>query len=65
MESVKGMVPTVSLISQRTWQEARDRWFDYLYHAPLHEYCSVPVDGEEVIGRLERILEAAANTAGS
>jgi DNA-binding NtrC family response regulator len=64
MESLKGEVPTVSLISQRTWQRARDRWFDYLYHPPLHEYCSVPVDREEIIVRLEETLEAAANRKG-
>jgi DNA-binding NtrC family response regulator len=65
MESLKGKVPTVSLISQRTWQDARDRWFNYLFHPPLHEYCSVPVGREELIVRLEKTLKAAANTAGS
>ncbi len=65
MEFLKGKVPTVSLISQRTWQDARDRWFAYLYHPPLHEYCSVPVDQEELIGRLEETIRAAANTVGS
>jgi DNA-binding response OmpR family regulator len=61
MESVRGKTPTVSLISQRTWQDARDRWFDYLYRPPLHEYCSVPVGREEIISRLEKTLKAAAN----
>jgi len=65
MESVKGKIPTVSLISQRTWQDARYRWFDYLYHPPLHEYCSVPVGREELIVRLEKALKATANTVGS
>jgi DNA-binding response OmpR family regulator len=65
MESVKGKVPSVSLISRRTWQDAQNRWFDYLYHPPLHEYCSVPVDAEELIGRLEGVLKAIANTVDS
>ncbi|HNT77838.1 MAG TPA: hypothetical protein PKH77_22725 [Anaerolineae bacterium] len=65
MESVKERIPTVSLISQRTWQDARDRWFDYLYHPPLHEYCSVPVAGEQLIVRLEKTLKAAVITAGN
>jgi DNA-binding response OmpR family regulator len=65
MESVRGKTPTVSLISRRTRQDARDRWLDYLYRPPLHEYCSVPVGREELINRLEKALQAAANAAGS
>lgn len=56
MESLKGKIPTVSLISQRTWQEARERWFEYLYHPPLHEYCSIPVDREVISYRLSYVL---------
>ena len=62
MEFVNGKIPTVSLISKETWQNARDRWFDYLYHPPLHEYCSIPVDRQAIIFRLEYTLKAAANT---
>jgi DNA-binding NtrC family response regulator len=64
MESLREKVPTVSLISQRTWHNAHDRWFDYLYHPPLHEYCSLPTDREELIERLKKTLKAAANAAG-
>jgi DNA-binding NtrC family response regulator len=65
MELVKGKVPTVSLISPRTWQDADARWFDYLYHPPLHEYCSVPVDRQEIINFLEKAPKAAENAIGS
>lgn len=59
MSIVRGKIPTVSLITQTTWEEARDRWFEELYHPPLHEYCSVPVSMEQLLPRLKRVIEAA------
>ena len=59
-ESVRGRVPTITLISASTWQGAHDRWFDYRDHPPLHEYCSIPVSTEELLSHLEKILKAAA-----
>ncbi len=58
MEFTRGKIPAVSLISPTTWQNARERWFDYLYLPPLHEYCSLPADADELIRRLNKALEA-------
>ena len=61
MKIVKGKIPTVSLITPRTWRDARSRWFDELYHPPLHEYCSIPVDIEQLSRRLSKAIEEAVN----
>ena len=56
MEYVKGKIPTVCLISQATWQNHRNTWFDELFHPPTHEYISWPTDSNELVIRLEKVL---------
>jgi DNA-binding NtrC family response regulator len=60
MKAVMGKIPTVCLITPNTWLHARYRWFDELYHPPLHEYCSVPVAIEQLTVRLRKTIEAAS-----
>ena len=59
MKAVIGKIPTVSLITPTTWHQARNRWFDELYHPPLHEYCSLPAGIEQLLLRLRKTIEAA------
>ena len=56
MSFVKGKIPTVCLISQETWQNHRDTWFEELFHPPLHEYVSIPGGMEEIIIRLKGVM---------
>jgi DNA-binding NtrC family response regulator len=61
MKIVKGKIPIVSLITPRTWRDARSRWFDELCHPPLHEYCSIPADTEQLSRHLSKAIEEAVN----
>ena len=58
----QGEDSTVSLITHTTYQDAHERWFDYLYLPPLHEYCHMPVAADEMITRLNKVLEVSANS---
>ena len=58
IEHVKGEIPTVCLISSETWKDARESWFDELFHPPYHEYASIPVSMEQLISRLEYVITA-------
>lgn len=59
MAIAKNKVPTVCLITRQTWSEARERWFEELFHPPYHEYCSVPVDSDELLARLNQVMQHA------
>lgn len=57
MAIAKDKVPTVCLITSQTWSQARERWFTELYHPPRHEYCSVPVSTDELLARLNQVMQ--------
>ncbi len=55
----KGRIPTVCLVTERTWREARERWFGELFHPPMHEYCSMPTAADELLTRLNAVISTA------
>lgn len=57
MVIAKDKVPTVCLITSQTWSQARERWFTELYLPPRHEYCSVPVSTDELLARLNQVMQ--------
>jgi len=57
MEVAKDKIPTVCLITSKTWSQARERWLEELYHPPRHEYCSVPVGTDELLARLNQVMQ--------
>ena len=59
MKVVREKIPTVFLITGETWKTDRYHRFEELYHPPLHEYCSLPVSKDELIIRLQKVIEAA------
>ena len=59
MEIARDKVPTVCLITSKTWSQAPERWLEELYHPPRHEYCSVPVGTDELLARLNQVMQKA------
>ncbi len=56
LQLAKDRVPTVCLITENTWRNAREQWFEELYHPSLHEYCSIPVAADELLTRLNAVI---------
>lgn len=59
LQLARNKIPTVCLITENTWRNARDKWFEELFHPPLHEYCSTPVDADELLKRLNAVISKA------
>ncbi len=54
MEVVKGKVPTVTLITESSRQQSGYRWFAEVFQPPLHEYCTMPCDLDQLLAFMKR-----------
>lgn len=51
MSVIKNVFPSVTLVKH----DGGHRWFDEVFNPPLHEYCSVPFDEEELLNRVQLV----------
>lgn len=54
IEAVRDKMPTVTLILGETMRESRPVLFSRTYFPPRHEFCIVPFDLDELLGRMLR-----------
>lgn len=54
METVKGKIPTVTLITESSRQRSGYRWFDEVFQPPFHEYCTMPCDLDALLSFMQR-----------
>ena len=67
MEAVKGKIPTVTLITESSRRQSGYRWFNEVFHPPLHEYCTTPFGLDELLSFMQQagiVPRAGQSTVG-
>jgi len=54
IEPARGKIPTVTLITRESFRDRGYNVYDTVYVPPLHQFCTVPFDLEELLLRMRR-----------
>ena len=54
IEPIRGKIPTVTLITRQSFRDRGYSVYDAVYVPPLHQFCTVPFDLEELLLRMKR-----------
>lgn len=59
IEKIEGKIPTLTIITQDAVKKfGFGQLIDKVYKAAMHQFCTTPVDSEELVGRLQRAVAA-------